>query len=466
MGWEPRFPGNLFLVFQQGLVDGHVSVGAVDIPILLRAVSGLGVLLHQSTLTQFIKTLEADNVTNPFDVYCAAVWCYNAVCEQRSYSDWAALLQTCLERTQSLSQWGSVSGPGFLRFLDALFFTPTVVAKQLRQHGHGQMCKAVRERVDLCLSQCTADRGCDIIQLKVTTDVVFRIRQGDLVVAASLLGWVHASTHDTIKLSLSDPQNALVGHIISFRDAVVSSRGQDQSFESFCHRVCSNEWYDTLIRHDVMVTKRLYFHALEERARAREDATRREQERVDSAAGCTFDKDFQEALAQAAGQVYARQEPHGYQAGKEDAEEEEEEEAEEFITNKHWHRAGGPASAALEGTKRAAPAAAAGGSGSSKRRRRREADTAEEGDKDKGKARRKNPGGSDNVLQKAARKPRLSRAERDEQKAIALVAAAEAEAGKEAARRASQTVQASDHRFETDRTTLAKHHPRFENDSW
>jgi hypothetical protein len=215
-----------------------------------------------------------------------------------------------------------------------------------------------------------------------------------------------------------------------------------------------------------MVTKRLYFHALEERARAREDATRREQERVDSAAGCTFDKDFQEALAQAAGQVYARQEPRGYQAGKEDAEEEEEEEAEEFITNKHGHRAGGPASAALEGTKRAAPAAAAGGSGSSKRRRRREADTAEEGDKDKGKARRKNPGGSDNVLQKAARKPRLSRAERDEQKAIALVAAAEAEAGKEAARRASQTVQASDHRFETDRTTLAKHHPRFENDSW
>jgi len=229
-----------------------------------------------------------------------------------------------------------------------------------------------------------------------------------------------------------------------------------------------------------MVAKRLYFHALEgleaavvrgagvekERARAREDATRREQERVDSAAGCTFDKEFQEALAQAAGQVYARQEPHGYQAGKEDAEEEEEEEAEEFITNKHGHRAGGPASAALEGTKRAAPAAAAGGSGSGKRRRSREADTAEAGDKDKGKARRKNPGDSDNVLQNAAKKPRLSLDERDEQKAIALVAAAEAEAGKEAARRASQTVQASDHRFETDRTTLAKHHPRFENDSW
>ena len=262
MGWDPRFPGNLFLVFQQGLVDGHVSVGAVDIPILLRAVSGLGVLLQQSTLKQFIKTLEADNVTNPFDVYCAAVWCYNAVCEERSYSDWAALLQTCLERTNSLSQWGSVSGPGFLRFLDALFFTPTVVAKQLRQHDHGQMCKAVRERVDLCLSQCTTNRG-DIIQLKGTTDVVFRIRQGDLVVAASLLGWVHASTHNTIKLSLSDPQNALVGHIISFRDAVVSSRGQDKSFDLFCLRVCHNEWYDTLIRHDAMVTKRLYFHALE-----------------------------------------------------------------------------------------------------------------------------------------------------------------------------------------------------------
>jgi len=172
-----------------------------------------------------------------------------------------------------------------------------------------------------------------------------------------------------------------------------------------------------------------------ERARAREDATRREQERVDSAAGCTFDKGFQEAQA-----------------------------AEEFITNKLWHRAGGPACAALGGTKRAAPAASAGGSGSSKRRRRREADTAEAGDKDKGKARRKNPGDSDNVLQNAAKKPRLSLDERDEQKAIALVAAAEAEAGKEAARRASQTVQASDHRFETDRTTLAKHHPRFEYD--
>ena len=116
-----------------------------------------------------------------------------------------------------------------------------------------------------------------------------------------------------------------------------------------------------------------------ERARAREDATRREQERVDSAAGCTFDKGFQEARAQAARQVYARQEPHGYQAGKEDAEEEEEEEAEEFITNKLGHRAGGPACAALGGTKRAAPAASAGGSGSSKRRRRREADTAEAG---------------------------------------------------------------------------------------
>lgn len=202
-----------------------------------------------------------------------------------------------------------------------------------------------------------------------------------------------------------------------------------------------------------------------ERARAREDATRREQERVDSAAGCTFDKGFQEARAQAARQVYARQEPHGYQAGKEDAEEEEEEEAEEFITNKLGHRAGGPACAALGGTKRAAPAASAGGSGSSKRRRRREADTAEAGDKDKGKARRKNPGDSDNVLQKAAKKPRLSLDERDEQKAIALVAAAEAEAGKEAARRASQTVQASDHRFETVRSDLAKH-PRFEYDSW
>ncbi len=89
----------------------------------------------------------------------------------------------------------------------------------------------------------------------------------------------------------------------------------------------------------------------------------------------------------------------------------------------------------------------------------------EAGDKDKGKARRKNPGDSDNVLQKAAKKPRLSLDERDEQKAIALVAAAEAEAGKEAARRASQTVQASDHRFETDRSDLAKH-PRFEYDSW
>jgi hypothetical protein len=77
-----------------------------------------------------------------------------------------------------------------------------------------------------------------------------------------------------------------------------------------------------------------------ERARAREDATRREQERVDSAAGCTFDKEFQEALAQAARQVHARQEPHGYQAGKEDAEEEEEEEVEE-LTNKLGHRAGG-----------------------------------------------------------------------------------------------------------------------------
>ena len=115
-----------------------------------------------------------------------------------------------------------------------------------------------------------------------------------------------------------------------------------------------------------------------ERARAREDATRREQERVDSAAGCTFDKGFQEARAQAARQVYARQEPHGYQAGKEDAEEEEAEEAEE-LTNKLGHRAGGPACAALGGTKRAAPAASAGGSGSSKRRRRREADTAEAG---------------------------------------------------------------------------------------
>ncbi len=103
-------------MFEQGLLDGHVSVSAVDIPILLRAVGGLGRQLQQSTLQMFIETLEADNVADPFDVYCAAVWCYNAVSEQRTYSDWAALLRMCLKHIDSLcpQQWGRVSGPGFM----------------------------------------------------------------------------------------------------------------------------------------------------------------------------------------------------------------------------------------------------------------------------------------------------------------------------------------------------------------
>jgi pSer/pThr/pTyr-binding forkhead associated (FHA) protein len=32
---------------------------------------------------------------------------------------------------------------------------------------------------------------------------------------------------------------------------------------SFCLRVCHNQWYDKLLQHDALVTKRLYFHALE-----------------------------------------------------------------------------------------------------------------------------------------------------------------------------------------------------------
>jgi len=133
----------------------------------------------------------------------------------------------------------------------------------MHTHDHGPMLQAVRERVDQCLSQCATNSGRNIIQLEGMTDVVFRFHKGDFVIAVALLGWVDASAHSTIKHSLSDSQNALVGHIISFRDAVISSFGQDRMFDAFCLRVCHTEWYGALNRHDAMVTKRLYFHALE-----------------------------------------------------------------------------------------------------------------------------------------------------------------------------------------------------------
>ena len=133
----------------------------------------------------------------------------------------------------------------------------------MHTHDHGPMLQAIRERVDQCLSQCATNSGRNIIQLEGMTDVVFRFHKGDFVIAVALLGWVDASAHSTIKHSLSDSQNALVGHIISFRDAVISSFGQDSMFDEFCLRVCPTEWYGALNRHDAMVTKRLYFHALE-----------------------------------------------------------------------------------------------------------------------------------------------------------------------------------------------------------
>jgi hypothetical protein len=65
--------------------------------------------------------------------------------------------------------------------------------------------------------------------ISFNSDVVFRFRKGDFVIAATLLGWVDASAHSTIKNSLTNSQSALVGHIISFRDAVVASFGNHET---------------------------------------------------------------------------------------------------------------------------------------------------------------------------------------------------------------------------------------------
>ena len=70
-----------------------------------------------------------------------------------------------------------------------------------------------------------------------------------------------------------------------------------------------------------------------------------------------------------------------------------------------------------------------------------------------------------NVLQTdAAKKPRLSLEEREEQKAIELVAA-QLRRDEEAAHRASQTAQSSVHTFDSDRSDRFKR-DRFEYESW